>query len=115
MKTFRWLGLVMAVFVVCAGPAQAQVRGMGRIVGVIVDDGGASVDGATLRTATASGDVIETTSDAKGRWLLVGIGRGDWQLTVLKPGFVAKRLRLTVERELERSQEIKITMTKAGS
>jgi hypothetical protein len=114
MKRIRWTLLIVIVFVVNAGPTYAQQRGMGRVVGVIVDDGGAPIDGATLRTATAGGDPIEAATDAKGRWILAGIGRGDWQITVLKPGFVAKRLKLSVERELERSQEIKITLTKAG-
>ena len=61
---------------------------------------------------TVGGDAVESASDAKGKWVLAGIGRGEWLVTVLKPGFAAKRLKITVEREIDRSQEIKITLAK---
>jgi hypothetical protein len=114
MRSARYVLFVMVCLAVAAVAAEAQVRGMGRINGVVVDDGGAPIDGVKVRTATAGGDVIECDTDAKGRWALGGIGRGDWAVTVLKPGFTAKRLKVTVEREIDRSQEIKITLAKGA-
>jgi hypothetical protein len=114
MRSARYVLFVMVCLAVAAAAAQAQVRGMGRINGVVVDDAGAPIDGVKVRTATVSGDVIECETDAKGRWALGGIGRGDWAVTVAKPGFTAKRLKVTVEREIDRSQEIKITLAKGA-
>ncbi len=114
MRSARYVFFVIVLIAFAAVAAQAQVRGMGRINGVVVDDTGAPIDGVKVRTATAGGDVIECDTDAKGRWALGGIGRGDWSVTVLKPGFTAKRLKVTVEREIDRSQEIKITLAKGA-
>ena len=114
MTTFR-VGIVLfALLALVAAPADAQVRGLGRINGLVVDDGGAPVGAVKIRTATVGGDLIECESDAKGKWTLPGIGRGDWQVTVLKAGFAPKRLRVVVEREIDRSQEIKITLAKGA-
>ena len=44
----------------------------------------------------------------------MGIGRGEWLVTVQKPGFAPKRLKVNVEREIDRSQEIKITLAKGA-
>lgn len=115
MNVTRWvLVLLLLLCVGGAGDAGAQVRGMGRINGVVLDDGGAPLDGVKFRTATAGGDAIECASDTKGKWTLVGIGRGDWTVTVQKPGFTPKRLKVSVEREIDRSQEIKITLEKGA-
>jgi hypothetical protein len=114
MSAFRVVVALVVLVGIMAVPAQAQVRGLGRINGIIVDDAGAPVDAVKIRTATVGGDLIECESDAKGKWTLAGIGRGDWQVTVLKPGFTAKRLKVVVEREIDRSQEIKITLSKGA-
>lgn len=112
MRTIRWTVVIIAVLMLGIPAADAQVRGMGRINGIVVDDGGAPIEGVTFRTQTVGGDAVESASDAKGKWVLAGIGRGEWLVTVLKPGFAAKRLKITVEREIDRSQEIKITLAK---
>lgn len=114
MKTLRWTFILVALFTLGIAVADAQVRGMGRVNGTVVDDGGAPVDGVKIRTATAGGDLIECETDAKGKWTLVGIGRGEWQVTILKPGFAVKRLKVIIEREIERSQDIKVTLAKSA-
>jgi hypothetical protein len=114
MKTMRWVLVAVAVLVVGIPTADAQMRGIGRINGFVVDDGGAPIEGVTVRTATSGGDLIEAQTDAKGKWTLPGIGRGEWLVTALKPGFTAKRLKVVVEREIDRTQDIKITLPKSA-
>jgi len=105
--------VIALVALLSVSTADAQMRGMGRLTGVVVDDGGAPIDGVKLRTTTAGGDAVECETDAKGKWTLAGIGRGEWMVLVAKPGFAPKRLKVTVEREIERSQEIKVSLAKS--
>jgi len=112
MKTLRLVVLCAAVMCL-ATAASAQTRGMGRLQGVVLDESGNAVADVIVRTATSAGNLIETTTDASGKWTLGGVGKGEWLVTFLKPGFGPKRLRATVERELERTDPIKITMAKS--
>ncbi len=114
MRTSGWVMVLVAVALVAAVPADAQVRGMGRINGTIVDEVGEPMDGVKVRTSTLGGDLIECESDAKGRWILTGIGRGSWEVLVVKTGYGAKKLKVNVEREIDRSQDIKITLNKGA-
>lgn len=114
MRTSWWVTAAVAIVLMAAVPATAQVRGMGRINGVVVDEAGEPMEGVTIRTATGGGDQIESHTDAKGKWTLTGIGRGEWHVLVVKPGYGAKKLKVIVEREIDRSQDIKITLAKGA-
>ncbi len=114
MKAARWMCIVLVILAVGTSVADAQVRGMGRVNGTVVDEGGAPVSGAKVSTATASGDPVACETDAKGKWTLTGIGRGEWQVSLAKAGFATKRLKVVIEREIERSQDIKVTLVKGA-
>jgi hypothetical protein len=104
----------LAIVIAGTSAAEAQPRGMGRINGTVIDESGAPVEGAKVRTATGGGDVIECETDAKGKWTLTGVGRGEWQVSLAKSGFATKRLKIIIEREIERSQDIKVTLVKGA-
>lgn len=106
--------IVLAIFVAGTSAADAQVRGMGRVNGTVIDESGAPVEGAKVHTTTLGGDAVECATDAKGKWTLTGIGRGEWQVSLAKAGFTTKRLKVVVEREIERSQDIKVTLVKGA-
>ncbi len=114
MRTSWWVTAVVAVVLMTAVAATAQVRGLGRINGTVVDDAGEPMEGVKIRTMTGGGDQIECDTDAKGKWTLVGIGKGEWHVLVVKPGYGAKKLKVIVEREIDRSQDIKITLSKGA-
>lgn len=114
MRLITWACVVVAIVVVGTSAADAQLRGMGRVVGTVIDESGAPVEGAKVRTATAGGDAIECETDAKGKWTLTGVGRGEWQVSLAKAGFTTKRLKVVIEREIERSQDIKVTLVKGA-
>ena len=114
MRAIRMALIGVAIAVVVASMAFAQARGMGRVTGVVVDDGGAPVAAVEIKTATAAGAVIECQSDANGKWTLTGIGRGEWIVTFTKSGFTTKRIKAIVEREIDRSEPIKITLNKGA-
>lgn len=114
MRVSTWACIVLAIVIAGTSVADAQVRGLGRVNGTVTDESGAAVEGAKVRTATAFGDVIECETDAKGKWALAGIGRGEWLVSLAKTGFTTKRLKVVIEREIERSQDIKITLVKGA-
>jgi hypothetical protein len=116
MRTFgRWnvIGLIVGVCVCATGPtALAQTRGMGRINGTVVDQDGSAVAEVAVKTSTSAGTAIEGKTDAKGGWMLPGIGKGVWTVEFKKDGYVLLKAKVTVEQESLRSEPIKLTIKK---
>ncbi len=77
-----------AVLVVLLGalPALAQT---GRVGGVIKDDKGQPLKGATVvaENPSASPPSFTATTDDKGRFSIIGLRAGTWKLTASAPGF----------------------------
>ncbi|MCL4812521.1 MAG: carboxypeptidase regulatory-like domain-containing protein [Vicinamibacteraceae bacterium] len=91
--------------------AEAQMRGLGRVMGTVVDEAGDPVDGVVLK-APYTGGTLETKSDTKGEWLLGGLGRGEWKVEVTKAGFKPLTMKVTIVKELDRLQPVKIVLKK---
>jgi tetratricopeptide (TPR) repeat protein len=79
-----------AVLLLTAGLAIAQAgRGTARMNGIVLDPGGKPVVGAKV-TATftqAGGSTFETTTDKKGEFVFMGVGTGNWDVTVNAKGY----------------------------
>jgi hypothetical protein len=105
--------LVGTVMVLSSATSSAQLRGMGRIKGVVSDDSGAPIKGAAVR-ATLSGydTAIEEASDEKGAWAVGGLARGEWHLTFNSPGHMPVAAKVTLSAELSSIPPIKIVMKK---
>jgi Flp pilus assembly protein TadD len=71
-----------------AGSAFAQT---GRLVGVVKDDHGDLVKGATIiaENPDASPTSFTATSDEKGRFAMIGLRSGVWQLRATAPGYAS--------------------------
>lgn len=67
-------------------PAAAQT---GRIGGVVKDDKGQPIKGATVlaENPSSSPSSFNATSDDKGRWSIIGLRTGTWKITASAPGF----------------------------
>ena len=102
--------LFLTVFAMAGARPESQSRGMGRMNGVVVDEGGSPVSGVTVKTTTGEGTPIEMKSDDGGKWIIGGIGRGEWHVIFAKEGFVARQVKVVLEKELERTEPIKITL-----
>ena len=94
-------------------PADAQVRGLGRLNGVVLDASGAPVDGVTIETKTMDGVAIKATTAADGKWVGAGLGKGMWEVDFVKDGVVRVKAKVTIATELARTEPIKITLKKA--
>lgn len=90
--------LAAALVLAMSAPAWAQ----NRIGGVVRDETGSTIRGATVRaetggTASSAAPVTLTTaSDDRGRFVFVVIRSGDWRLTIEAPGFDAQTIPLSV-------------------
>jgi tetratricopeptide (TPR) repeat protein len=76
----------MVVVLLGALPAMAQT---GRIGGLVKDDKGAPLKGATVvaENPAASPPSFTATTDDKGRFSIIGLRAGNWKLTASAPGF----------------------------
>ena len=112
VKVFVFGLVVFASQVVAPSMAVAQVRGLGRLNGVVVDETGAPVEGVTIQTKTALGLAIDAKTDAKGNWVVPGLGKGLWEVDFQKDGFTKVKAKVTIDKELMRTEPIKITLKK---
>lgn len=90
-----------------------QTRGLGMVNGTVTSEGGDPIAGATVKLAVADGSV-QQQSDSSGRWVLMGIGKGEFVIEVSKAGFETKRMKLIVERESMQSPPVKIALKKSA-
>ena len=80
-----------AILIFAAGLAMAQAgRGTGRMAGNVLDPAGKPVVGAQVTAVftQAGGSTFETTTDKKGEWVIMGVGTGNWDVTVNAKGYL---------------------------
>jgi hypothetical protein len=107
--------IALAVVVVFGGaPASAQQRGLGVLNGTVTTEAGEPVAGVVLKLPMADGSAVEAKTDASGRWSVSGVGKGEFQMSVVKEGYAAKVVKVVVERETMRPEPIKLTLKKAS-
>ena len=78
--------LLAALFVtLAAGQAAAQI---GRVGGVVKDEGGQPLKGATVTAENVNiAQSFTATTDDKGRFTMIGLRAGDWRFIAQAPGF----------------------------
>jgi len=112
-RSVLMLGLVVVLSQVAApGTAIAQMAGLGRINGVVVDEEGTPLEGVQIQTKTALGAAIGAKSNAKGDWVVPGLGKGLWEVDFTKDGYRPVKAKVTLTAELARTEPIKIMLKK---
>jgi len=89
-------GMLAAVIVATmAASAYAQT---GRVVGIVKDETGQPIKGATLslENPEASPRNFTATSDDHGRFAVIGLKAGEWSIVAQAPGYQAEVARLQV-------------------
>lgn len=80
--------LAALLMTMLAGEAAAQ---NGRVGGIVRDDKGEPIKGATVTLDNQSvGSSFTATTDEKGRFSVIGLRPGQWRLTAQAPGFGAE-------------------------
>jgi Flp pilus assembly protein TadD len=94
MRRFMTISVTLLVAMFIATAATAQVRGRGRLQGMVTDKNtGAPVVGATVTVAIAAGNTepIISKTDARGHWSALGLVSGQWNIDITAPGYQTTR------------------------
>jgi Flp pilus assembly protein TadD len=82
--TVLWAALLVAGL---ASQASAQI---GRVGGIVRDEGGQPLKGATITAENDNiGQSFTATTDDKGRFTIIGLRAGQWRFIARAPGFSA--------------------------
>ena len=89
------LAIVLAVG--CAATASAQVA---RVGGIVRDQSGQPIKGATIRAENPDAPLgtITSATDDKGRFAIIGLARGEWSFVAEAPGFQPQFAELNIQR-----------------
>ncbi len=104
----------MLIWTLSAPEGQAQEgRGSGRLTGTVVDEAGNPVEGALITLEYLQfTNKKTTTTNAKGQWGFIGLGKGLISITTSKEGFAPSTIQLEVS-GVKRNPEPRITLKKA--
>jgi len=93
LRVLRHLIVSLGAIVALATPALAQ----GHVTGTVKDADGKPLKGVTItaENADAAPSSYTSSSDAKGRFSLLGLRGGTWKVTVQAPGFATETATMT--------------------
>ena len=102
-----------AILILIAGLAMGQAgRGTARMGGVVVDPEGKPVQGAKVTAVftQAGGSTFEATTDKKGEFAFMGLGTGNWDITVKAKDFLPVTQRVYTS-QLNKNPKVVIKLT----
>jgi len=93
MRTSRWLFFIALILVLLSSVQEAAAqggRGKGRINGLVLDEAGNPIAGATVLLQLQAKEAAErvATTDKDGEWALIDLGSGNWGVTISFEGFI---------------------------
>ena len=107
-------GVLTALFIVAvAGSLAAQT---GRVGGVVKDEAGNPIKGATVtaENPAASPSSFTATTDDKGRFSIIGMKAGGWSFSAAAPGFGPETGKMNVSTIGAPNPPLTFTMKKGG-
>jgi tetratricopeptide (TPR) repeat protein len=108
--------LVLAALFVVAFAAAAAAQ-TGRVGGVVKDEAGNPIKGATVtaENPAASPSSFTATTDDKGRFSIIGLKSGSWSFSAQAPGFGPEAGKLNVSTIGAPNPPLTFTMKKGGA
>jgi Tfp pilus assembly protein PilF len=103
-----------AILVLMSGLALAQAgRGTARMNGVVLDPAGKPVVGAKVTAVftQSGGSTFEATTDKKGEFVFMGVGTGNWDVTVNAQGYLPVTQRVATS-QLNKNPKVTISLEK---
>ena len=116
-KIFSRFTLYMFLsFLLIASAAGQAARGKGRANGVVIDQEGNPIQSAKITIEFLGGEErkLETTSNKRGAWSILGLGTGKWRVTAIAKGHAPYSTEIYVQ-QLERNPKLTLTLTKVQS
>ena len=82
------------------GVAVAAWAQVARVGGIVRDESGQPLKGATIRAENPDAPLgsLTAATDDKGRFAIIGLARGEWSFTAEAPGFQAQFAELNIQR-----------------
>lgn len=82
-----WLRGVLAAVLTAAFAVESAAQ-VGRVSGIVRDDGGDPIRGATVtaENPNVGATTYTATTDDKGRFTIIGLRAGQWRFTAIAPG-----------------------------
>lgn len=109
MKKKFLVDLIIMAFLAVSLYAQAG-QGRGRLSGSVVDQTGKAVANATVSLEFEnSGKKMETISNQKGEWAMIGLGTGRANMMAIADGYLPTTLQVAVS-QLNRNPQINIVL-----
>ena len=104
---------LLAAFLVALAAPSAEAQ-LGSVRGIVKDQSGHPVKGATVSIESeAFTSKYSATTDKKGRFVVLGLGTGEWIFSVEAPGFETVRARANL-RALQKNPDVEIRLTHAA-
>ena len=109
----RGLGWLRAVCLVLGAAASASAQA-GAVRGIVIDSEGQPIKGAVIKAANPNGrpTQITSTSDAKGRFAMIGLVGGAWSFVAEAPGFMPQQGRSMVRSSVTGNAPLEFVMTR---
>jgi Flp pilus assembly protein TadD len=103
-----------AIFV--AALASAAFAQTGRVGGIVKDEGGQPLKGATItaENPNASPSSFTATTDDKGRFSIIGLKTGSWTFSAQAPGFAPETGKMNVQTIGAPNPPLTFTLKKGG-
>jgi len=88
MRQRPFAPILLFAALLIAGIAQQAAAQVGRVNGVVKDEGGQPLKGATVTADNQNiGQSLTATTDDKGRFTMIGLRAGTWRFYAQAPGF----------------------------
>ena len=108
------LGIVFLFLGTAFSFSQAQL-GKGRISGTVVDENGKPLEGALIVVQSLKSEAkLQSYSDKKGHFAVLGMGTGQWRVTASKEGYISSYLDMPI-RQLRKNPALSFTLKKMNS
>jgi len=95
-------------------PAQDWRAGTGRLDGKVMDAAGQPLSGASVKLELPGRGGISLRSDSKGKWAILGLTGGDWEVEVSADGYLSRRVTLSVT-EQSRRPTLEVRLDRAAT
>jgi len=116
LNPFHRLLIMVFVIILSSGLAMAQAgRGTARMNGIVVDKHGNPVPSAKIVAVFQEdeGVKMETVTNDKGEWAIIGIGTGNWVITASAKGYLPASVDYS-SKQLSKNPKITITLESPG-
>ncbi|HEV8232872.1 MAG TPA: tetratricopeptide repeat protein [Thermoanaerobaculia bacterium] len=107
IKTTAASALCLTVAALAAG--QDWHRGKGRLEGSVTNSKGEPIAGAVVALRLEGNGGPDLKTDKKGRWSILGINAGNWEVDISAPGYQPRKLSVSVS-EVRRAQPITLQL-----